>query len=220
MKLKKMHIGFVLVLLLALAAYIYGASDDDNVLANDDFIRFHVVANSDSVEDQKNKLLVRDGLLNKINDELVTETMSNALPVQDKVVLDIDRTKEFIQRNLTELEREAVGILSKLGCNDPVKAELGIDYVPKKTYGNIAFPAGSYNSLKVTIGDGRGENWWCVLFPPLCLIDAEQGNNKAAADIYKEAILDDKYKRLIETTEKPKTLKLKFKVLEMIKSNT
>ena len=186
-----------------------------NTLSNEDFIRFHVVANSNTETDQALKHIVRDGLLRRIN-EIDGRSHGSGRSKQNKVILDIDRTKEFIQRNLTELEYEARKILSREGCNYPVKAELAVAWVPQKTYGNITFPAGNYNALTVTIGEGRGENWWCVLFPPLCLIGVTPEDQAEMEELYKEAILDEKYKELLEESDKPKTLKLKFKVSELL----
>jgi stage II sporulation protein R len=217
MKLRKKHIGFILFGLLALLLYgfhMQGSRGD--LLTNDDFIRFHVIANSDTLEDQNLKLKVRDELLELINEKIVIETMAKAEPDNCSAVLNIDRTKEFINSNLAELELAAGGIISDSGYRYPVKAELGVDYIPKKTYGNITFPAGCYNALKITIGEGKGENWWCVLFPPLCLIDGQ--SEESTGGLYEEAILNEKYKFLIEDSETPKTLKLRFKVLEIIKN--
>ncbi len=216
MRLRRKQMSLMFLLLLALFAYscwIPGSSAQ--VLSNEDFIRFHVVANSNSPEDQNLKLIVRDGLLRSINEGLTQETMAMVRPEHSKVTLDIDRSKEFIEENLTELEKEARGILSKEGCNYPVKAELGVSWVAQKTYGGVTFPAGNYNALTVTIGEGKGENWWCVLFPPLCLIGMSPDGDAEMEEFYKEAILDEKYRELLENPEKPKTLKLKFKVLEL-----
>jgi stage II sporulation protein R len=218
MRLKKKQIGLMFLVLLSLFVYscwITGSSA--KTLSNDDFIRFHVVANSNTQADQELKHIVRDGLLRSINEGLTAEAMAIADPKQSKVTLDIDRTKEFIEENLTKLEYEARGILSREGYSYPVKAELDVAWIPQKTYGNITFPAGNYNALTVTIGEGGGENWWCVLFPPLCLIGLAPEGDFDMEDLYREAILDEKYQILLEESEKPKTLELKFKVSELLK---
>lgn len=214
MKVKKKQIGFIVLLLLGVFAYSCWLQYDEEILTNEDFVRFHVVANSNSVEDQNLKLAVRDGLIEKINEDLLEEVVATASADQGKVVLDIDRTKEFLERNLAEFEHEARNILLESGCRYPVEATLDSGFIPQKTYGNITFPQGTYNALKITIGQGKGENWWCVLFPPLCLIGDEDDEGD---DVYKDAILNDKYKELIEDNEKPKTLKLKFKIKEILK---
>ena len=217
MKLKKKQLRLMFLILLSLLAYSCWISGSrTQILSNEDFIRFHVVANSNSPVDQELKLIVRDGLLRSINEGLAAETMAIAGSEQSKVTLDIDRSREFIEENLTELEREARRILSKEGCSYPIKANLDVAWIPQKTYGDITFPAGNYNALTVTIGEGQGENWWCVLFPPLCLIGLSPEGNAEMEDLYKEAILEEKYRVLLEEPEKPKTLELKFKVLELL----
>lgn len=219
MKFKRKHIVMLAFALLLVLVYSFWLEKDGYELSNEDFIRFHVVANSNSKEDQRLKLMVRDRLMETINEGLVMETMSSATVDGSKAVLDIDRTKEFINKNLAELEGEARSILLGSGCYHTVKAGLGVDYIPQKTYGDITFPAGNYNALKVVIGEGKGENWWCVLFPPLCLIGEAEVVDEDGMKIYKEAIVDDKYKELIEEGKKPKVLKLKFKLLELVKNN-
>jgi len=220
MKLKRKHIIMIVFVLLSVFAYSCWLKDSSNKLSNEDFIRFHVVANSNSDKDQRLKLIVRDRLMSIINEGLVKETMASAIIEESKAILDIDRTKEFINRNLAELESEVKVLLSEAGCYYPVKAELGVDYIPKKTYGNVTFPAGNYNALKVILGEGKGENWWCVLFPPLCLIGEMEELNNEAADLFNEVIMNERYKELIDEGKKPKTLKLKFKILELAKNGT
>lgn len=217
MGLKKKQIGFMFLILLSLIIYTCCmTASNAETLSNEDFIRFHVVANSDSEADQQLKHMVREGLLRRINEGLTAEAVAMADSNGSKVILNIDRTKEFIERNLTELEYEARKILSREGCCYPVKAELAVAWIPQKTYGNITFPAGNYNALTVTIGEGRGENWWCVLFPPLCLIGQTPEDQAELEELYREVFMHEKYKELLAESDKPKTLKLKFKVLELL----
>ena len=79
--------------------------------------------------------------------------------------------EEYITANTGRMERIAEGIVASEGRDDHVKASLGVRYIPEKTYGGTTFPAGNYEALDIKIGEGKGENWWCVLFPPLCLLD-------------------------------------------------
>lgn len=214
MKVKIKQIGFIALLLLGMFAYTCWLQHDEEILTNEDFVRFHVVANSNSTEDQKLKLAVRDGLIEKINHDLMEEVVAVSNTDRGKVILDIDRTKEFLERNLAEFEKEARSILIKSGCLHPVQASLDRGFIPQKTYGNITFPKGTYDALKITIGQGKGENWWCVLFPPLCLIGTKDDERD---DVYKDALLNEKYRELIKNDEKPRTLKLKFKIKELLK---
>jgi len=232
---------FILICILLYSAWTIASSQDQ--LSNEDFIRFHVIANSDSTEDQQLKLAVRDGVLAKISNELVREAMSQDLAdfqtsgaaaisrseggiSETRVTLDLEQSRKYIQDNLTEIEAAAERIVRDNGCDYPVKAEFGVRWIPKKTYGNVTFPAGNYEALNITIGEGKGHNWWCVLFPPLCLIGAEpdgdeasaedSANAEAAQELYKEILLDKKYDPLTEENKEPTTLKLKFKTIELL----
>jgi stage II sporulation protein R len=129
MGLKKKQIGFMFLILLSLIIYTCCmTASNAETLSNEDFIRFHVVANSDSEADQQLKHMVREGLLRRINEGLTAEAVAMADSNGSKVILNIDRTKEFIERNLTELEYEARKILSREGCCYPVKAELAVSW--------------------------------------------------------------------------------------------
>jgi len=225
----------ILVCILLYSTWMIVSSQSK--LSNDDFIRFHVIANSDSDEDQQLKLAVRDGVLAKINNELVEEAMAQELAVfqtsgaavmsrtevessKARVSLDLEQSRKYIQENLTEIEDTAERIIRENGYDYSVKAELGVKWIPQKTYGNVIFPSGNYEALNITIGEGKGQNWWCVLFPPLCLIGAEPPEDEALAEeaqeIYKDILLDKRYEPLTEEREEPTTLKLKFKTLELI----
>ena len=226
---------FLLVCILLYTTWTIASSQSK--LSNDDFIRFHVIANSDSEEDQQLKLAVRDGVLAKINNELVKEAMAQELDDfrtsgaavmsgageengQNRVSLDLEQSRKYIQENLTEIEAAAERIVRENGYDYSVNAELEVTWIPQKTYGDVIFPSGNYEALNITIGEGKGQNWWCVLFPPLCLIGAEpSGEDEEAAEeaqeIYMEILLNEKYEPLTAQREEPATLKLKFKTLEL-----
>lgn len=137
-----------------------------------DLIRLHVIANSDSDEDQALKLKVRDAVIEYLQkqDDLHT----------------VDDTREYLEANLGSLEKISEGIIAANGRDYSAHAKLGVRYIPEKTYGDITFPAGNYEALNITLGDGKGENWWCVLFPPLCLLD-EGTESDVAGDDAKDA---------------------------------
>lgn len=238
MGLRRKQLRMLFFLLVCVLLYsTWAIASSQNKLSNDDFIRFHVIANSDSKEDQELKLKVRDGILAKINSELVEEAMAQELTTfqtsgaavmngvgegsnETRVSLDLEESRKYIQENLAEIENAAERIIQENGYEYPVKAELGVKWIPQKSYGNVIFPSGNYEALNITIGEGKGQNWWCVLFPPLCLIGAEPPDDeqlaKDAQEIYKDVLLDKKYQPLTEEREKPTTLKLKFKTLELI----
>lgn len=122
-------------------------------------VRFHVKANSDTKEDQENKLAVRDALLDEMEHLLEGKEESGEV-------------SETIREQLPGLEACARETLALRGCDQEVAVTLGESWFPQKTYGAYTFPSGTYEALKVTIGEGSGHNWWCMLYPSLCFPDA------------------------------------------------
>lgn len=217
MRLKKRQMRMLFLMLLSLFAYsTWVTYSSAQILSNEDFIRLHVIANSDSEQDQALKLIVRDELLDKINKGLVAETMAIANENHERVSLDLDDSRMYIRENLKEFEKTAETVIAREGYDYPVDAEFTVTWIPKKTYGDITFPAGNYQALNVIIGEGKGQNWWCVLFPPLCLIDQEaDGKETDVEEFCRDALMDPKYRDLMENQDRPSTLKLKFKTLEL-----
>ena len=135
---------------------------------------FHVIANSDSEYDQNVKLKVRDHVLEVVQAELLNETMLRHEENDgDTARLGLDEARELIETNLDVIEDAAREVLAEEGVSYGASAELGVRFIPQKTYGDVTFPAGNYEALNITLGEGEGQNWWCVLFPPLCLIDPD-----------------------------------------------
>ena len=163
-------------------------ADEEGMLNEyEGIIRFHVIANSDSDEDQKLKFKVRNRVLAKVQNAL--EGSSSA-----------SRTRAYIEENLEEIEACALQCIRSEGYDYKVKARIGVTAIPAKQYDDVYFPAGSYEALTITIGEGKGQNWWCVVFPPLCLVDAREGG-------YEEMFDEDLQGRLV----------LKSKVLELLR---
>lgn len=125
-------------------------------------IRFHVRANSDSEEDQALKLLVRDGILDLLSTKL--ELAENK-----------DEARAIMKENLTEIEKTGETIVRNAGYEYEVHAYLTTEEFPMKSYGDLIFPAGEYEALRVDIGRKEGANWWCVMYPGLCFVDATGG---------------------------------------------
>lgn len=132
-------------------------------------IRLRILANSDSASDQMVKRVVRDK---------VVEAMNGWAAGQQS----IEEARETIQSKLPELQAIVKDVLASRGFEYTSSAQLGLVEFPTKMYGNKVYPAGQYESLLITIGEGKGQNWWCVLFPPLCFVDAATGEASAAAD--------------------------------------
>jgi stage II sporulation protein R len=146
-----------LALLLALAVtLLWGArSAERQERLSSRLIRLHVVADSDDPADQERKLLVRDRVA-----ELTAELLEGAADAADALAR--------LERSLPALEAAAGAELSRLGCGDGVTVSLERAVFPRRSYEGFTLPAGEYTALRVVIGEGRGRNWWCVVFPPLC----------------------------------------------------
>jgi len=164
-------------------------------------IRFHVLANSDEAYDQELKLKVRERIINEMS------------KMFDKNG-DICDAREVIESNLTKIKNIAKDEIQKNGYNYDVKVSLGKSEFPTKEYGEIVLPAGSYEALIVEIGKGKGQNFWCVLFPPLCFVD--EGLVSCNTDAGKQLVssLEPNDAELIKKDKSPKVL-LKFKSYEM-----
>ena len=130
-------------------------------------IRLHVIANSDSPQDQALKLAVRDRVLAR------AETLYPAETSREEAL-------EILAAHLPELAREGQTVVEEWGASQPVTARLEECWFPTKEYEDFSLPAGEYTALRIVIGEGEGQNWWCVAFPPLCLGAASQTVEQAA----------------------------------------
>lgn len=157
-------------------------------------IRLHVVANSDSAHDQQIKLRVRDAILEKAQ----------------LLLQDADDPRGVLEANLDELAQTAQTCLRELGENRTVRVRLGRELFPTREYETFALPAGVYESLRVTIGEGGGHNWWCVVFPSICLTASMDELELAA----QTAGFSDGEIRLI--TGADEGFVLKFRALELL----
>lgn len=144
-------------------------------------LRFHVLANSDTTEDQELKLKVRDAI-----GEYLAPVLEDAE--------DLTKTKELVQDQLPEIIEVAEQCIAEEGYDYEVTAELAMADFPEKTYGNYTFPAGEYEALEVYIGEAKGHNWWCVLYPNMCFQGSvyEVVDEKAEAEL-KEVLTPEEY---------------------------
>lgn len=168
---KKSHFRYwELALLLALAVTILwgAASLGQQEELGRKVIRLHVIANSDSPEDQALKLRVRDRVLARAQEILEQSA-------------DMEQAEQALTAALPELTREARETLAAEGCAQPVQARLEPAEFPTKDYDGFSLPAGKYLALRVIIGQGAGQNWWCVVFPPLCTAAAFQWQDAGRA---------------------------------------
>ena len=159
----------------------------------DDTLRLHILANSDQSEDQKLKLEIRDRILLKYSKML-------------KGGESITEAKEYVEQLLPEIEEDARVWIGELGYNYDVKASLSIEWYETREYEDFTLPAGYYSSLRIIIGEGKGQNWWCVMYPPLCMEMASESapRDDGVIDYSKEEI------KLITSGK----YQVKFKILE------
>ena len=143
-------------LLLLATAFYAGSIVSDKRTLSENLIRLHVVADSDSKKAQENKLYVRDAIVEYLQPRL-------------EEFADMDAAKEYIQQKIPELQELANDVLRKLGDGCKAVVTIAKEAFPTREYDTFTLPAGIYESLRVTIGEGEGKNWWCVVFPALCV---------------------------------------------------
>lgn len=168
-------------------------------------IRFHVLANSDSAQDQALKRAVRDAILKEVSPQLA-------------VSQSLDESRQILKKVRPDMEEIGRSVVKVWGKDYMVHTEYGHFSFPTKSYGSLVLPAGDYEALRVVIGEGQGSNWWCVLFPPLCFIDidhstAVQVDGKAGIPISNEPTVYPIKQKAKETAELPK---VRFYFLERI----
>lgn len=148
---KKIIIAVIALLLVANANFGQAVSDES--------FRFRIIANSDTEEDQNLKKIIKD----RIYKEVLIETQQ---------ATTLEQTKEIVSESLPEIET----ILNEY--NVPYNISYGDNYFPQKSYDGVTYDSGNYDSLVIELGESTGENWWCILFPPLCLVDAEENDTE------------------------------------------
>ncbi|AET70669.1 stage II sporulation protein R [Desulfosporosinus orientis DSM 765] len=139
---------------------VAGVHEETLAKTPETLIRFHVLANSDSEEDQALKRAVRDAILKQVAPKLAASR-------------SIEESRQIVQQIRPEMETIALSVVEKWHKNYTVHTEYGHFAFPTKSYGTLVLPAGNYEALRVVIGKGEGSNWWCVLFPALCFVDIE-----------------------------------------------
>ena len=195
---KRFYPLLIVLALLALALAFLPVHGEEKIY--DTVVRLHVLANSDSEEDQALKLKVRDGVL------AAAEPILTGVTTREEAIA---RLTEAMPR----LEEAAAAVITAAGRNDPVAVTLGEESYPTRVYESCAFPAGTYVSLRVCIGEAAGKNWWCVLFPPLCLSSA----TKEAEDAFVDVGLSKEQYGIITETGKAR-YRVRFKILELVES--
>ena len=195
-----------MILILAFLLFIYTticAISYADYISNDiadSVFRLHVIANSDSSEDQNLKYKVRDSLLEYMN--------SICADCQNK-----EEAIALVNTNKAQFREIALNTIHNEGYNYDVKINIGNFEFPTKTYGDISLPAGNYDALRVEIGEAKGQNWWCVMFPPLCFVDVSSGIVPDESKEVLEDNLSDEEFALVSDNSNTE-IKFKFKLLE------
>ncbi|MEI3391430.1 MAG: stage II sporulation protein R [Clostridia bacterium] len=200
---KRLIIVLLLLILFIFISAISYVSAVSNNIANGVF-RLHVIANSDSPEDQNLKYIVRDELIKYMN------TLAKDCTSKQEVI-------EIAQNNISNFENIAKKTIQDNGFNYNVTVEIGNFDFPTKTYGDITLPAGTYDSLKIKIGKSEGQNWWCVMFPPLCFVDVTTGIvPEESKKEMKEAMPEEEYSLISNTNNSE--VNFKFKLIEFFEN--
>lgn len=196
-------LSFLIFIYTSICAFSY-AENVSTDIANSVF-RLHVLANSDSEEDQSLKYKVRDNLLKYMNEICVDcSTKQEA----------IEKVYEY-QANFKQIALETI---KNEGYSYDVNINIGNFEFPTKHYGDISLPAGFYDALRVEIGEAQGQNWWCVMFPPLCFVDISSGIVPEDSKGMLEDNLSEEEFALVSEKSDPK-IQFKFKLLEFFTGN-
>ena len=202
----------VITFLEALSGYSYasGAQNNDDLIdsISNKIIRFHVLANSNSREDQELKIKVKDKIIEYIFPKLEE---SNSL----------EESREI----LTENEEENIEIANKCikenGYDYSVSIEFKRENFPEKVYGNITLPQGEYEAFRILIGQASGENWWCVMFPPICFVDVTKGqvSYDETEEAMKEVLTDEEFDQVNNNVviDESENIKFSLKIFDLFK---
>lgn len=196
-------LSFLLFLYTTICAFSY-AQNVSTDIANSVF-RLHVIANSDSKEDQDLKYKVRDSLINYMN-----SICANCENKEDAIKLVTEHKNDFKQIALDTIKDN--------GYSYDVNISIGNFSFPTKDYGDISLPAGFYDALRVEIGEAKGQNWWCVMFPPLCFVDVSSGVVPEESKEELEDNLSEEEYALVSNDSDTK-IQFKFKILEFFNQN-
>lgn len=197
---RKNWFGFLVAVILATTvttAMLISSEQQERVRLQQhlagEVLRFHVLANSDSTADQELKLQVRDAVLAYLEAEL---------PQEDWNSTDVQKTTEWVRKHTDAIRRVSEETLAEAGSDQTVSAAVTTCYFPDKTYGDITFPAGNYEALRIELGEARGHNWWCVLYPNLCFLDTTEAVVPESGKKQLKAVLtEEEYSRVTATSE-------------------
>lgn len=196
---------FIVSIIIGLA-YAYITSKPNNDIStiqqgiSHKIIRFHVIANSDSDADQALKLKVKEAVVN-----YTAELLCNSKSISE--------TEDLLSSHTNDIISIANNVISENDYDYPVTAEITDTYFPTKSYGSYTFPPGTYRAFQIKIGEAKGKNWWCVLYPPLCFIDISHSTvNPESEELLKETLTTDEFQAVSDEY----TVKYRFKYLTFL----
>lgn len=186
------------LLFAALLTYAHNTQAD---IASE-VLRLHVIADSNTATDQALKLKVRNRIL-KETGVFFCDVPNRAAAMQE------------IKKHISDIEKAAQDEVRRNGYTYPVRAEIGQFPFPTKTYGSVVLPAGTYDAVRVKIGSGQGENWWCVMFPPLCFVNGVTELPPESAEQLKKNLSPEEYDLITGQTDGELPVQIKFKLVEL-----
>lgn len=193
-------LSFLLFIYTSICAISYAQTISTDI--SNSVFRLHVIANSDSAEDQNLKYQVRDNLLNYMN------TICTKCTTKQEAI-------SLVKKNQDNFKQIALDTIKKEGYSYNVTINIGNFDFPTKTYGDISLPAGYYDAMRIEIGEAKGQNWWCVMFPPLCFVDITSGVvPDESKEIMKENLTEEEF-ALISNNNSNNEIQFKFKLLEI-----
>lgn len=165
-------------------------------------IRLHIIADSNTATDQALKLKVRNRIL-KESESWLNEVSDRAEAMQ------------VFKMHTAEIEQAAQDEIKRNGRNYPVRVEIGRSIFPTKTYGSVILPAGEYDAVRLIIGSGKGENWWCVMFPPLCFVNGAAQLPPDSEEYLRSSLTTEEYELITGQESGELPVQIKFKLVEL-----
>ena len=194
------------LIVIMIICVIYGGATQKQI--SDNVVRLHIVANSDSAEDQDLKLKVRNAILKHMQEKYPNGATR-------------DEAAAYLKESLPLIKEIASGVVKENGSNVTVDAKYGVYSFPTKEYDGLALPAGMYEAVRVELGAAEGQNWWCIMFPPLCVADANSLKmDEEAMNQLKKGLGDNNYQLITDITENANApVKIKFRIVEIVEDS-
>ena len=165
----------IILIIISITMLIMFTTKEKYYVIPNEAIRLRIVANSNSIKDQYIKKQVKENIYKEIEEILKTSSL--------------EESREIIQNNIEKIEKVVKETLEESGYETKFNIKFGNNYFPKKIYKNVEYKEGEYESLVITIGEGKGDNWWCVLFPPICSLE-ETDKNEIGYSLYVKELIE------------------------------